>query len=270
VSREPAGAVAEVRRLFEAGYAEVGISGINLRHFGRDLDPPIDLWDFLGRIETELSGEWAGRARIRLSSLDPAQLGPKALDVLGGSKLVCPHLHLSLQSLSPKVLKAMNRGHYGPGEIMDFLSSLSDVWPVYGLGADLIAGFPGETEQDHLLTMNALRAMPLTYAHVFPYSRRPGTLAASMPGQVNKEDAKSRAGALRDLASGKRREFLKKLSTLEQVNVVIESETPAQGICEYYARCALRGVPPGSGIGGICPARPVSAGDNGLITEPMA
>lgn len=270
VSREPAEAVAEVRRLFEAGYAEVVISGINLRHYGRDLGPEIDLWDLINMMESELAGQWSGRARIRLSSLDPAQLGSKALDVLGGTKLVCPHLHLSLQSLSPKILEAMNRGHYNFDKIMEFLSQLYDVWPVYGLGADFIAGFPGETEEDHLMTLDAIRAMPLTYAHVFPYSRRPGTVAASVPGQVDKAGAKSRALALRDLATGKRREFLKKLSTLKQVNVVIESESPARGICEYYARCTLPDKTPNHECGVIYPARPVSTGEDGLIAEPLS
>jgi MiaB/RimO family radical SAM methylthiotransferase len=270
VSREPGEAVAEVRRLFEAGFAEVCLSGVNLRHYGRDLSPALDFWDLLARIDGELSGEWAGRARLRLSSLDPGQLGPKALDTLAASGLVCPHLHLSLQSLSPNVLAAMNRGHYGPEDVESFLADLSEAWPVFGLGADLLTGFPGETEADFRATLAAVRKLPLTYAHVFPFSRRPGTRAASMPGRTDAAVAKARAAALREAAGEKRSAFLRRLAGLDRVRVALETLSPAAGICEYYARALVDPAPDNARCGGLYDVRPVGANHDALLTEPEA
>jgi MiaB/RimO family radical SAM methylthiotransferase len=105
VSREPAEVLSELRRLLDAGYRELVLSGVNLRQFGRDLAEPLDFWDLLARVEAELAPQWAGRARLRLSSLEPAQLCAKGLDALGGSRLVAPHLHLSLQSGDESVLR---------------------------------------------------------------------------------------------------------------------------------------------------------------------
>lgn len=268
ISREPEQVVAEVARLFEAGFAEVSLSGVNLRHYGRDLSRTMDFWDLVKRIDAELSPEWAGRARIRLSSLDPGQLGPKALDTLGGCKLACPHLHLSLQSLSPKVLAAMNRGHYGPEGVSAFVGELEGVWPIFGLGADLLTGFPGETGEDFEQTLAACDALPLTYAHVFPYSRRPGTPAAHMPGQVPKELAKSRALALRDMAAAKKSAFMERLLDMERLNVILESPAPAKGVCEYYARVAVEPQPGTPQRGTLCAVRPRAARPEMLIAAP--
>lgn len=268
VSREPEQAVAEVRRLFEAGFAEVALSGINLRHFGRDLTPAMDFWDLVDRIDAELADEWSGRARIRLSSLDPGQLGPKALDTLGGSKLVCPHLHLSLQSQSPKVLAAMNRGHYGPEDVSAFIAELGGVWPVFGLGADLLTGFPGETGEDFEQTRSACEKLPLTYAHVFPYSRRPGTRAAIMPGQIPKDEAKARAAVLRGMAGAKKAAFMDRLVGMERLHVVLENLKPAVGVCEYYARVCIEPSPGIAQRGELCAVQPQSAQPETLIAAP--
>ncbi|HWR03566.1 MAG TPA: MiaB/RimO family radical SAM methylthiotransferase, partial [Humidesulfovibrio sp.] len=164
VSRDPAEAIAEMRRLLSSGYRELVISGVNLRQYGADLPEPHDFWDLLARVETELGPEWAGRARLRLSSVEPGQLGAKALDVLGASRLVAPHLHLSLQSGDAGVLKRMGRGHYRPEQVLDFLRQLGGVWPRLGLGADLLTGFPGETAEQFETSYAFCRELPLTYA----------------------------------------------------------------------------------------------------------
>ncbi len=229
VSRPAAEALAEARRLLAGGFREIGLSGVNLRQYGRDLTPPLDFWDLLAFLDRELAPEWAGRTRLRLSSLEPGQLGNKALDVLAGCRMVAPHLHLSLQSGSPSVLRRMGRGHYAPGDAPEFLRRLRELWPLYGLGADLLTGFPGENAAEAEETLALCRELPLTYAHVFPYSRRPGTAAAAMADQVPEADKKNRAAALRALAQEKKGTFLRRMLELERVHVVFEdrAEEPA-------------------------------------------
>ncbi|BBD07156.1 MiaB/RimO family radical SAM methylthiotransferase [Desulfovibrio ferrophilus] len=259
VSRAPEAAVAEVHRLFEAGWREVTLSGINLRQFGRDLTPAMDFWDLLQIMDAELAPQWAGRARLRISSVDPGQLGTKALEVLGASQLICPQLHLSLQSLAPAVLRRMGRGHYGPEDIVDFTTQLGSVWPVFGLGADLLVGFPGETDEDFEITRQYCEKLPLSYAHVFPYSRRPGTPAANYPDQIPHAVKKQRAKILRDMMATKKAAFMQRLTTLDRLDVVVEGGDPAHGICEYYADCRFTdGTNPAPG--GLTAASPVSCG----------
>ncbi len=271
-SRPVADILAEVRRLLAAGHRELVLGGINLRHFGRDLPEGIDLWDLLGLLDAELAPEWAGQARLRLSSLDPGQLGSKALDALAASRLICPHLHLSLQSLSPEILRAMNRGHYEPGDIEDFLRGLAGIWPVFGLGADLLAGFPGEGERHFEETLNAVTRLPLTYAHVFPYSRRPGTRAASMPGQVAETEKTRRTRLLRELAEQKQAEFAGRLTSMERLSVALELAGKGKGragVCEYYAECWFTSAPAEAAPGSIALGWPRGVEDGRVVLDPL-
>ncbi len=243
VSREPGEVLAEAARLLDAGYRELILSGVNLRQYGADLAGTPDFWDLLAALERELAPRWAGRARLRLSSLEPGQLGDKALETLAGSRLVCPHLHLSLQSGDAEILRRMGRGHYRPGQALEFTTRLKEVWPVFGLGADLLVGFPGETEAHFANTLSLARDLPLSYAHVFPYSPRPGTAAAEMPGQVAPEDKKSRAARLRAATSAKKRAFVKALSAGREFSVLVE-EAGGEGLSEHYAPCRVLGGAP--------------------------
>ncbi|MBU1039661.1 MAG: MiaB/RimO family radical SAM methylthiotransferase [Proteobacteria bacterium] len=247
VSREPGETLTEMRRLLDAGYRELVLSGVNLRQYGRDLVQPLDFWDLLARIETEFAPQWAGRARLRLSSVEPGQLDAKALDTLGSSRLVAPHLHLSLQSGDPEVLRRMGRGHYRPEQVLEFLAGLRRSWPRLGLGADLLTGFPGETEAQFENSLAFCRELPLTYAHVFPYSPRPGTPAANWPDTLLKAERTSRAARLRAMSESRKRAFLKTLTTQPQLTVLVEKATcksgggAGLGVCEFYAPCLLRG-----------------------------
>ncbi len=239
VSRDPAEAIAEMRRLLSSGYRELVLSGVNLRQYGEDLPEPHDFWDLLARVEAELGPEWAGRARLRLSSVEPGQLGAKALDVLGGSRLLAPHLHLSLQSGDAAVLKRMGRGHYRPEQVLDFLRQLGGAWPRLGLGADLLTGFPGETAEQFEASYAFCSELPLTYAHVFPFSPRPGTAASRLPDPLSKAERTARAARLRGLAESKKRAFQKELATLPRLTVLVENNDRGQGVCEYYAACQV-------------------------------
>lgn len=272
VSRDPAEAIAEMRRLLASGYRELVVSGVNLRQYGADLAEPHDFWDLLARVETELGPEWAGRARLRLSSVEPGQLGAKALDVLGASRLVAPHLHLSLQSGDEGVLKRMGRGHYRPEQVLDFLRQLGGVWPRLGLGADLLTGFPGETAEQFETSYAFCRELPLTYAHVFPYSPRPGTAASRLADPLPKAERTARAARLRALAESKRHAFQEHLCALSQLTVLVENNDKGQGVCEYYAACQValpqdaQALRPGT----LVVARPQGVVDGRIVVRPVA
>lgn len=252
VSRDPAEVLAEAERLLMAGFREIVLGGINLRQYGTDLPGRPDFWDLLAGLERALAPRWADRVRLRLSSLEPGQLGSKALDVLGASRLVCPHLHLSLQSGDPEVLRRMGRGHYRPEQALEFSRELAAVWPVFGLGADLLVGFPGETAGQFGNTLALARALPLSYAHVFPYSPRPGTPAADLDGQVPQEEKKARAASLRAVTSARKRAFLKVLAGGGPLSVLVEN-AEGEGVSEHYAPCRVEGV---SAVRALVRARP--------------
>jgi len=237
-SREPQAIFDEIERLFNNGLKEITLCGINLRHFGRDLRPKMDFWDLLLQIQQKFSPEWQGKARIRISSLEPSELTDRALNTLSQATLVCPHLHISLQSASPDVLKRMNRAHYHPEQLEKFIEQLKNIWPVFGLGMDILVGFPGETEQDFQATYDFCARIPLSYAHVFPYSKRPHTVAASFSNQIPNHVKKERASILRKLIQKKKTLFLDKLVKLPRVHLVLENEN--QGMTEYYVQARLK------------------------------
>ncbi|MGE4423388.1 MAG: tRNA (N(6)-L-threonylcarbamoyladenosine(37)-C(2))-methylthiotransferase MtaB [Pseudodesulfovibrio sp.] len=267
VSRDMAEVEAEVARLLGAGFREFILSGINLRHFGRDLAGKPDFWDLVARLETTFALDWAGRARLRISSVEPGQLTDKALAVLGASRLVCPQLHLSLQSGDPDVLKAMGRGHYSPQSAVEFMERLKAHWPVMGLGADLITGFPGETEAQFEHTLELCRALPLTYGHVFPYSERPGTKAADLPGAVDVPVRKERAARLRKLVGRKKSAFLKRLLDLPHLDVLVQDER-GRGVSQYYAACRFEDAP-GCAPRSLVRAHPVRVDKGVVVVEPL-
>ncbi len=268
VSRSPHEVEAEARRLLDSGVREIMLSGVNLRQYGPDLDPQCDFWDLLAQLDAALAPDWAGRARLRLSSLDPSLLTGKGLATLAGCRLVCPHLHVSLQSGSPRVLSAMRRGHYTPGQIVDFVEKLSVIWPCFGLGADVIVGFPGEEETDFAETVSVCKNLPLTYAHVFPFSPRTGTIAASMNDDVSPVEKKRRAALVRAIAAEKKRAFLETEARRESVVVAVESGDPRQGgkgTSDTYLPCIFDEPLESSLVGTLVPARPVRVRKESLL-----
>jgi tRNA A37 methylthiotransferase MiaB len=266
VSREPDAVLEECRRLLAAGWRELVLSGINLRQYHADKR---NFWGLLRFLEEHLAPEWADRARLRVSSLDPGQLGSEALETLAASRLACPHLHLSLQAGSPGVLARMNRAHYAPCDILDFLAGLGRAWPRLGLGADLLTGFPGETAVEFEETRALVAALPLTYAHVFPFSPRPGTPAADLPSQVGPEEKKERAAVLRRLAGRKKAAFLGRISGIDELHMVLEDPATGRGTCEYGADCRLAAVPAGAVVRLLLRVRPIGLTQSGLSVEPL-
>lgn len=265
-SRPFAEILAEARALLASGHREIILSGINLGQF--HMGEQGGFWTMLSRLEGELHPEWGGRARIRLSSLDPGMLGAEALEVLGASRMVCPHLHISMQSADPGVLAAMGRGHYGPERVSEFLAALGGRWPVVAVGADLLTGFPGESREAFARTLDFCGQAGLTYAHVFPFSRRPGTLAAGMPGQLSREEKKERAARLRAVADGLEAAFLERVAALPELTVAVEKADPGAGASEYYVECRLAGPSPVS-PGGLLKVRPSGVSAGAVLAGPL-
>jgi len=205
--------------------------------------------------------------------LEPGQLGSKALGVLHACTMVAPHLHLSLQSGSSSVLRRMGRGHYDPALLPDFFVALQQIWPVYGLGADIFTGFPGESEAEFLEGLKLCGALPLTYAHVFPYSRRPGTQAASMPDQIAPQVKKSRATQLRALVREKEERFLDFLRDIPRLQIVFEEREgqsgsgAPRGVSEFYADCTLAGPYAALPLREIVAVRPLAVQKGRLVVE---
>ena len=254
-SRAPEDVLDEAKRLLAAGYREIMLSGVNLHQYRAPGADRADFWDLLARLDSALAPQWQGRARLRLGSIDPAQFGAKAWDTLAAARLVCPHVHVSLQSGSPAVLRRMGRGHYDPAAMTEAARALSAIWPVFGLGADVLVGFPGESRDECQETLDLLNALPLSYAHVFPYSRRPGTAAASLPDLPGSEK-RERAALIRTLAAQKQHVFLQRLLDMPELRLALDAwpDSPddppgdledtqgagqTRGITEFYAACIL-------------------------------
>ena len=180
---------------------EIVLSGINLGTYGRDLTPRTSFPDLLCRIlaETKLD-------RLRISSIEPQDVTQDLIDLVASTGRIARHFHMPLQSASNKILSAMHRRY----RIAQYAARFDRIYaqlPNAAIGADVIAGFPGETEQDHAATLSFIEQHPFTYLHVFSYSPRPGTKAASHPDQLPASTIKRRARELRSLSESKSAAF---------------------------------------------------------------
>ncbi len=180
---------------------EIVLSGINLGTYGRDLSPRVELLDLIRRILKETSLE-----HLRISSIEPQDVTQDLIDLFAQTDRIAQHFHMPLQSASDPVLAAMHRW-YRVEHYARRVQLIHDRLPHAAIGADVIAGFPGETESDHAATLNFIDHHPFTYLHVFSYSPRPGTKAASMPNQVPAATIKRRARELRSLSESKSAAF---------------------------------------------------------------
>jgi threonylcarbamoyladenosine tRNA methylthiotransferase MtaB len=198
----PSGEVrAQMDRFIHHGYQEVVLTGIHLGQWGRDLDPEQDLVGLLRLLAVEHLPP-----RVRLSSLEPMEWSGELVRHLSSSPCICPHFHIPLQSGDEEILKRMHRP-YTPREYSEVVRELQYLFPEAALGADVLVGFPGETEHHFNATFELINRLPLTYLHVFPYSPRKGTPAASWPGRVTGHELKRRTRLLQDLGAGKRLVF---------------------------------------------------------------
>jgi threonylcarbamoyladenosine tRNA methylthiotransferase MtaB len=200
-SLPPDEVIAAVRRYVEAGVREVVLSGINLGSYGRDFSPRVPLPDVVRRILDETVLE-----QLRFSSIEPQHITEDFVCLVASTSRIAPHFHAPLQSGSDRILRAMHRW-YRTGHYAARIELIRKILPNAAIGADVIAGFPGETDAEFEVTAEFLRAMPFTYLHVFSFSTRPGTAAAKLPQQVPANIIRDRARALRAVGEQKAREF---------------------------------------------------------------
>jgi threonylcarbamoyladenosine tRNA methylthiotransferase MtaB len=200
-SLPPEEVIAQVQQLTASGFREIVLSGINLGAYGRDLSPRVAFLDLLRRILDETPVE-----RLRVSSVEPLDVSLSLIELIASSERLAQHFHMPLQSASDRILAAMHRW-YRAGDYARRVALIHERLPHAAIGADVITGFPGESEHDHAATMRFIEERAFTYLHVFSYSPRPGTKAAALPNQVRGGVIKWRARELRALAEKKSAAF---------------------------------------------------------------
>ncbi|WP_407157522.1 tRNA (N(6)-L-threonylcarbamoyladenosine(37)-C(2))-methylthiotransferase MtaB [Bradyrhizobium sp. STM 3557] len=234
----PMGAVVDqVRTLVERGHAEIVLTGVDLTSYGGDLPGRPKL----GKLVQQILKHVPELTRLRISSIDSIEVDRDLLDAIADDARLMPHLHLSLQSGDDLILKRMKRRHLRQDAI-DFCAQVRRLRPDTALGADLIAGFPTETEEMFTRSLDLVEECGLTFLHVFPYSARPGTPAARMP-QVDGAVARERARRLRAAGEAALRKRLDAEVGAAR-DVLIESET--QGRTEHYLPVAVSGEATGA------------------------
>ena len=235
----PMGAVVEqVRALTERGHAEIVLTGVDLTSYGADLPGAPKL----GQLVKNILRHVPELKRLRISSIDSIEADADLLDVIADDERLMPHLHLSLQSGDDLILKRMKRRH-SRQDAIEFCAQVRRLRPDIAFGADIIAGFPTETEEMFARSLDLVEECGLTFLHVFPYSPRPGTPAARMP-QVAGNAIKERAKRLR--AAGEaalRRRLASEVGAMREV--LIESAT--QGRTEHFVPVAIAGESAGRG-----------------------
>jgi threonylcarbamoyladenosine tRNA methylthiotransferase MtaB len=203
----------------DSGFNEVVLTGVHLGSYGRDLEARDGLIELLRALDDHPSG-----VTYRISSLEPMDCPPDIIDLVATSGRFAPHFHLPLQHASDTMLRRMRRP-YTLAVYRRAVDRIRHLMPHAGIGSDLIAGFPGETDEDAAQTLDYLSSSPLTYLHVFPYSPRPGTEAARLPGRVAGPLVRERASALRDLGSTLSRQFREKLVGTLRPGLTLEGGT---------------------------------------------
>jgi threonylcarbamoyladenosine tRNA methylthiotransferase MtaB len=222
-SLDPKVVLDQARLLVESGHLEIVLTGVDLGHYGADLVPRTTLAALLRSLVETPGLRW-----VRLSSLLPAYFTPELIEMVTGSPVVAPHLHIPLQSGSARVLRLMRRP-YDARMYRALIERLVAARPGLGLGADVIAGFPGESESDFAETMACVEALPFSYLHVFPYSPRKGTEAVGLGGELDQRTIARRSRALRELGRAKSDAFRLRLVGTAQDVLVLETRERATG-----------------------------------------
>jgi threonylcarbamoyladenosine tRNA methylthiotransferase MtaB len=193
--------IAEANALQEAGFREVVLSGINLGRWGRDLEPKLRFVDLLRALVEQTSVE-----KFRISSVEPMDWTDEVIGLVAASPRIAKHAHVPLQSGSDRILRLMHR-KYRPWHYVEKIRKIREAMPEAAIGADVMTGFPGETAELFEENLSFIDRLPFTYLHVFTYSARPGTPAATMMNQVPVHVARERTRILREVAAEKNRAF---------------------------------------------------------------
>jgi threonylcarbamoyladenosine tRNA methylthiotransferase MtaB len=265
-SLPPERILAEVNTLVNAGYREVVISGINLGRWGRDLPANVGMVDVAtahaGTAAIDCPGERSSPLsladiiytiladttleKLRISSVEPMDWTDDLISLVASSPRIAKHAHVPMQSGSDAVLRRMHR-KYRPWHYREKIERIRAAIPTAAIGADVMVGFPGETDAEFESTRKMVEELPFTYLHVFTYSARPGTPAAEMPRQVPVQDARERNRVLRELAAEKRLAFMRTFvgKTVEAITLnVIGNDLQGEfteALTDNYLKLRLHG-----------------------------
>src|SRR5467141_2534612 len=240
-SLPPEAVIREIQHLSQTGYREIVLSGINLGSYGRDLSPRVEFEDLLRRILGETLVE-----RLRISSIEPLDVTQDLVNLFASTDRLAQHFHMPLQSGSDHILAAMHRW-YRAEHYARRVELIRERLPHAAIGADVISGFPGESDQDHAATLAFIERLPFTYLHVFAFSKRPGTKAATLSSEVPGATIKRRARELRALCESKAAAFrqsqlgrILRVLTLRPGDDLDSSTTPA--LSSNYLRFRIVGT----------------------------
>ncbi|HVB29473.1 MAG TPA: tRNA (N(6)-L-threonylcarbamoyladenosine(37)-C(2))-methylthiotransferase MtaB [Terriglobia bacterium] len=237
-SLEPEKVIEQIRKLEQDGFQEIVLSGINLGSYGRDLDRRLN---FLGLVERILAETKV--PRLRISSIEPMDVSHEFIQLVAREPRLAQHFHVPLQSGSDRILRLMNR-RYWTTQYAERILAIRERIPNCGLGADVMVGFPGETEADHAESLRFIESLPYTYLHIFPYSARPGTPAASQPNPVDGRRLRERSREMRSLITAKRQKFLQAQvgQTLSVLTLHKAEEGMRSALSSNYVEVCLPGA----------------------------
>ncbi|HVZ09528.1 tRNA (N(6)-L-threonylcarbamoyladenosine(37)-C(2))-methylthiotransferase MtaB [Rhodopila sp.] len=252
----PIGAVVrQIRLLLDSGYREIVLTGVDIASYGSDLPGTPRLGQMIRRVLAQVPE----LPRLRLSSIDPAAIDDDLWRLIADEPRLMPHLHLSLQAGSDLILKRMRRRHLR-AEALGVIERARSLRPGIAIGADLIAGFPTETDALFQETLDFVTMSNIPFLHVFPYSERPGTPAARMPA-VPKPDRKARAALLREAGARNETAFL---AAQVGATVSVLTEAAQTGHTEHFAPVRLAHV---TGSGRLLAARVTGTAQGALLAE---
>jgi len=227
----------EVDALVTAGYRELVISGINLGRWGRDLGAALRFEDLVQAIL-----ENSGLEKLRISSVEPMDWSDELISLVANSPRIAKHAHVPMQSGSDAVLRRMHR-KYRPWHYRERVEKIRAAMPTAAIGADVMVGFPGETDAEFDETLHMVTTLPFTYLHVFTYSARPGTPAVQMKKQVRSQVASERNRMLRELASEKKLAFMRSFvgKRLDAITLNERDSESTECLTDNYLPLRLRG-----------------------------
>jgi threonylcarbamoyladenosine tRNA methylthiotransferase MtaB len=231
--------IGNVDRLVANGYKEIVLSGINLGRWGREFGSEAH-YRFADLLRTIL--DRTSVAKLRISSVEPMDWSDDLISLVEGSPRICRHAHVPLQSGSDKILRKMHR-KYRPWHYEDRIAKIRAAMPTAAIGADVMVGFPGETDEDFEQTRAFIERLPFTYLHVFTYSSRPGAPSAEMPEQVPVHVARERNRVLRDLAAVKKHEFQSQFigKSLEAITLTHQQDGRTEALTDNYQKLWIDG-----------------------------
>jgi threonylcarbamoyladenosine tRNA methylthiotransferase MtaB len=252
-----------VDELSSQEYREIVLTGIHIGTYGIDLEPKASLLELMDKIT-----EGRPDLRIRLSSIEPQEVSDKLLTMMK-DRNICSHLHIPLQSGSDRILKLMNR-RYTSGHYKQLINKIITEMPDIAIGTDIITGFPGESDKDFYDTVKFIEKLPLSYMHVFPYSKRPDTEALLLSEFISEKVKKDRVKKLMEISENKKKNYMAK--NLDKVlDVIVEKRNPANGYFNAISSNYLRILVNEEGLksGQSLKVRTRSIVDACLLAEPF-